>query len=382
MKTNSVYKKMLRSLAALFCAAMILLNGSLAAMAVGSPLYDADELFTDRDLEQTADLSGATTIDLSGGDATITEAGVYVLTGSAKNATVYVEAGSSDKVQLVLDGVTIENDSLPCIYVREADKVFITTSADSSLSLTGQVQSEGGSKIDGAIFSRSDLILNGTAVLTITSSANGIEGKDDLKVTGGSYRITAASKAIEANDSIRVAGGTLVLTAGTDGLHAENDDEDDYIYIGGGEITIAAGDDGIHASAAVQIDDGVIAIEANEGIESTYIQINGGEITINGGEDGLNAANKSKVYRATIEVTGGSVTVTMASGDTDGIDSNGDIYVSGGTINVTGGSTFDYDGTAEYTGGTIIVNGQQVNSISNQMMGGMRGFMGGMGGRK
>ena len=46
---------------------------------------------------------------------------------------------------------------------------------------------------------------------------------------------------------------------------------------------------------------------------------------------------------------------------------------------VTGNSTFDYDGTASYTGGTIYVNGQQASSIPNQMMGG-RGGRGGFGG--
>ena len=53
----------------------------------------------------------------------------------------------------------------------------------------------------------------------------------------------------------------------------------------------------------------------------------------------------------------------MASGDTDGIDSNGDLKVSGGTINVTGSSTFDYDGNVEFTGGTIIINGTKVDTI-------------------
>jgi len=49
-------------------------------------------------------------------------------------------------------------------------------------------------------------------------------------------------------------------------------------------------------------------------------------------------------------------TIIMASENTDGIDSNGDLSISGATINVTGGSgAFDYDGTATYTGGTIII---------------------------
>ena len=53
------------------------------------------------------------------------------------------------------------------------------------------------------------------------------------------------------------------------------------------------------------------------------------------------------------------------------------ITVNGGTIDITAQmSSFDYDGTATYNGGTIIINGQEVNSIPQSMMGG-----GGMGGR-
>ena len=82
----------------------------------------------------------------------------------------------------------------------------------------------------------------------------------------------------------------------------------------------------------------------------------------------------------TIEINGGEITVAMGAGDTDGIDSNGNIIVNGGTVSVTGNSTFDYDGTAQYNGGTIIVNGQQVSSIPNSMMGGGHGGWGGQGG--
>jgi len=110
------------------------------------------------------------------------------------------------------------------------------------------------------------------------------------------------------------------------------------------------------------------------------VQINGGTVTVNASDDGINASSKSSCYDIVAEFNGGYVTVVMGAGDTDGIDSNGDLYIRGGTVDVTGQSAFDYDGRAEYTGGTIIVNGQQVDSIPNQMMGG-RGGMGGFGGR-
>ena len=262
-----------------------------APSALDSSIVDASSLFSNRDLSQTADLSSATYVTVTDGtDVHITEEGVYVFSGTAENVTIYVEADSEDKIQLVLDGLTITNEDFPCIYVTNADKVFVTTSADSELSVTGTFSADGDTHTDGVIFSRADLVLNGTAALTITSSDNGVVCKDDLKITGGSYIISAASRAIEANDSILIADGTFVLNAGTDAIHASNNDDDTvgYIYIGGGSFTIRAGDDAIHAVTFIRIDDGAFDISAAEGIEGTYIQINGGSIYIAGSDDGMN----------------------------------------------------------------------------------------------
>ena len=354
------------------------------AQGTENGIFQAADLFTSQDLTQEADLTEAVYHTLTDGEEwVIDQAGVYVIDGTAKNATVTVAAAEDAKVQLVLNGLNAVNDGFPCIYVKSCDKVFVTVMSDSSLSVTGAFQSDGDVNTDGVIYSKCDLTVNGTGKLTVSSSQNGIVGKDDVKITGASLVISAASKAVEGKDSIRIAGGEITLTAGTDGLHAENSDDDSkgYVYICGGEIAITAGDDGIHGTSVVQIDGGNIAVTAAEGIEGTYVQINGGSVTISGRDDGINAGKKSSAYTPTIEVNGGEITVVMASGDTDGIDSNGNIIVNGGTVSVTGSSTFDYDGVAQYNGGTIIVNGQQVNSIPNQMMGGMGGMGGQMGGQ-
>ena len=342
----------------------------------------ADELFTERDLAQNPDLSEASELTLkSGKNITVTKAGVYHVTGSAEGSTIIVEAGDEDKVQIVLDGVTITNSDAPCIYVKNADKVFVTLTGDNSLSVTGKFTADGDTNTDGVIFSKDDITLSGTGALTINSTDNGIVSKDDLKITGGTYRITAASKAMEVNDSIRIADGTFTIKAGTDALHAENEDDDTlgYIYIGGGSFSISVGDDGIHGTSVVQIDGGKFTVSAAECIEGTYIRINDGTFDLSSWDDGINAAKKSNSYTPTVEINGGTINITMSAGDTDGIDSNGDIIVNGGTISVSGNSTFDYDGTAQLNGGTIYCNGQQVTEIPNQMMGG-RGGMGDFGG--
>lgn len=287
-----------------------------------------------------------------------------------------------DKVQLVLDGVSIVNTDMPCIYVESADKVFVTTTADSSLTVNSNFIGDQENS-DAAIFSCEDLVLNGTAILTIQSSDVGVDTKDDLKITGGTYVITAGTKAFEANDSIRIADGSFTLAAGTDGLHTENNDDNSkgYVYIANGTFDIQAGDDGIHGNSVVQIDGGTFAINAVEGIEGTYVQINGGKLHISASDDGINAGRKSNSYAVTIEITDGELNITMGQGDTDAIDSNGNLIISGGIVNITANSAFDYDGTGTYTGGTLIVNGQEVTQLTQSMMGG-RGQGGNMGGMK
>ena len=343
---------------------------------------DATDLFSNRDMTQTADLSEAVYYTVSDGqDITITAAGVYVLTGSASEVTVIVEAGDEDKVQLVLDSLSITNQDSPCIYMKNADKVFVTlTNSDNYLSVTGTFTADGDTNTDAVIFSKDDLTVNGSGALTITSPAGrGIVCKDELVLADVMLSIDAEDTAIRANDSISIASGTYDLTSPEDGLHAENNDDETLgnIYIASGTFTINVGDDAIHANTILQIDGGTFRISAAEGLEATYIQINGGDISISASDDGVNAAQKSSAYTPTFEMNDGTLTIVMGAGDTDAVDSNGNIIINGGTIDITGNSSFDYDGAAQLNGGTVIVNGQQVTALSNQMMGGGMGGFGG-----
>jgi len=341
----------------------------------------SSDLFTERDLEQTADLTGATKVTVSDGDTvSIKTEGVYVLTGTAANAQVVVEAGDEDKVQLVLDGVSITNDSTPCIYVKNADKVFVTTTdSENTLTVSGTFTADETTNTDAVIFSKDDLVLNGKGTLTISSTGNGITSKDDLKITGGTIEISCTADALEANDSIRIADGRVTIKTTKDGLHAENDEDSTlgYVYIGGGTLTVDAGDDAIHATTVLRVDSGTMDLTAREAMEGTYIQVNDGTITIAATDDAINAGQKSNISTPTFEINGGTVTVTMGQGDTDAIDSNGNLILNGGTLDITAQSPFDYDGTAENNGTTIIVNGTETDTITNQMMGGGHGGMGG-----
>ena len=353
----------------------------LTATATATVSAAESELFTARDLAQTADLSEAKTVTVSDGETiTIAEAGVYVLTGSAENACVVVQAGDDDKVQLVLDGVSIVNAHGPCVLVENADKVFLTSAEGSEnvLTVCGKFTVDE----DAAVFSRDDLVLSGLGTVTISSTKDGVRSNDDLKLTGGEWNVTASGSALRAHDGIYAIGGVYALTAAGDGLHAEDKDDDTTgcVVIEGGSFTVRADDDGVHATTSVTVSGGSLEIAAPEGIEATQVTVSGGSIRIEATDDGINAGKKSGALSVKIEISGGELTIVMGAGDTDGIDSNGDLIVTGGTIDVTAQSPFDYDGTCTHTGGTIIVNGTETDTITNQFAGGMGGFGGMPGG--
>ena len=275
---------------------------------------DLADMFTERDESRTYDEEDVTAVITLRGDAvlidgtgaaaggttvTITEAGVYVLSGTLGDGEIIVDAGDTDKVQLVLNGVDITNADGPAILVRSADKVFVTLTEGSENTLldTGEAYAADeslSSNLDGVIFSKADLVLNGSGSLSVNASyANGIVGKDDLKITGGTYTITAADKGIEANDSIRIENADITIDAGDDGIHTDTDDTagKGYVYIASGTLTISAGDDGIHAATALVITGGSITVVTSyEGLEGDSIDITGGDIDVTASDDGLNAA--------------------------------------------------------------------------------------------
>ncbi len=350
-----------------------------ASKSSSATVINTANLFSDRDLLQTYNTSDAEEITVSDGKTIdITDEGVYIISGNAKNCTIKVNADKSAKIQLVIDGAEIENDNFPTIYVVSCDKVFITTTEKGgSLAVNSEFSSDNDTNTDAVIFAKSDLVLNGTDTLTIYSAyGNGISTKDDLKITGGTYKMTTAKDAFEANDSISIYNGNFSIKTNKDGFHSENSEDDTLgqVYISNGSFEINAKSDGIQGTTYVQIDGGTFDITAQEGIEATYVQINDGNITIDASDDGINASRKSSACDIVIEFNGGETTITMGQGDTDGVDSNGMIIVNGGTINVTAQlSSFDYDSSAEFNGGTIIINGEEVDEIPQSMMGGPGG---------
>jgi hypothetical protein len=334
---------------------------------------DTEDLFTDRDIDYSYEESEAKTISLNNESITIDDEGIYVINGEISNGQIIIDADDSDKIQIVLNGVTITSDSSAAIFVKSANKVFITSAkgSENALSVIGEFTSDGDTNVDGVIFSMSDLTLNGDGTLNIeTKYGNGIVSKDDLKLTSGTYSINASKNGLEANDIIALGGGTYDIISQNDALHCDKD-----ITVTDGNIIITAADDAFHTNNILTVTGGTIEIkESHEGLEGKEIHITGGNITVNADDDGINAAggNDSSGFNngsfkdefsaqegVIIDISGGTAYINCEG---DGIDSNGDISISGGKTVVegpqnSGNGALDYNGEADISGGTLLAIG-------------------------
>ncbi len=311
-------------------------------------------------------------VTLTNDGLTITEAGTYILSGSTTGGVTINADGLN--VRLVLNGVTISSTKTAGIYVIAADNTVIQTQSGTTNTVS-DASTRDDAEVDGAIYSADDLILQGEGTLIVKANyADGIAGKDDLKINAGTYQMTSVDDGIRGRDSVVINGGTFTIDAAGDGIKATNDTDaaKGYTYIHDGTFTIKSGDDAIKAETKLVVDGGNINITSSvEGLEAANITINGSTIKLYASDDGINAAEDTMGTTVAITINGGDLTIEVGQGDTDAIDANGNISVTGGTITITAPtSSFDFDGTASFTGGTITVNGQKITQIQNSMMGG------------
>lgn len=324
-------------------------------LPAGKLSSDPEEYFTNRDMAGTWEdpvtvtlADGGSTAggaaSVSGDDIVITDEGTYLFTGKLSDGQIRVEAGDSDKVQLVLSGVDISCTGSAAICVLSANKVFVTVAegTENILTSTGEFD-ESSYKVDGAVFSKADIAFNGSGSLRVScQTGHGIVGKDDLKITGGSYEVTSAKQGISGNDSIRIAGGTVKVTSGTDAMQTKNEEDADkgYFFMSGGQLELESGGDGIDASGEILITGGSLTVLTGEGSDSvTHSDSNWGGGMGGWWNDGGSASDTSTSCKALkagtlLTVTGGTFRLDSQE---DALHSNGHIALNGGSFTIAAG---------------------------------------------
>jgi len=331
-------------------------------------VIDTAALFSDRDLDGSYDESAAVHIQLEGETAvcdsdavsidgsriTLLDEGTYLVSGALTDGQIVVDAGDTDKVQIVLASASLTCADSAAIYSKSADKVFLTLAEGTENTLTngGSYTAIDKNNIDSVVFSKTDLTLNGSGSLTIDAQAgHGVVSKDELTINGGTFTVDSVDDCLHSGGALAVTGGTFTLSSGDDAIHS-----DDAVTIRAGEFSIPY---------------------CYEGVEGLSVTVEGAAFDVIAHDDGFNAAGgadssgfggRDEPFAASedsfITVNGGTITVVS---DGDCLDSNGDLTVNGGTLDLTcngnGNTALDCSGSYTNNGGSVTTNdGSETNS--------------------
>lgn len=309
--------------------------------------------------------------------------GIVTITGG--NIDIYAACDGIDAAY----GVDISGDGNLNIYTDTYSEYSEEVTSSGSSSGTSTSRDSSANKTASAntvsYVAASDTIANAPGGFGGNKAGGDRPGMPgDFNESGNSSGQSYSTKGIKAESEINISGFTINVCSTDDGIHANSDsgvletgeDGKGTIVINGGTITISSGDDGMHADKQLDVNDGYINIVTSyEGLEAMTINLNGGKIYVYATDDGINACTGDGKTSPIINVTGGYIDVTTASGDTDGIDSNGNYVQTGGMVLVKGGSSsgnvsgsIDVDGTVTITGGTCVALGgiceTPVNSVN------------------
>lgn len=307
--------------------------------------------------------------------ATITQGGTYVVSGSLDNGQIVIAAEKDQTVRLVLNGVSLGNETTAPIYASEKCHVILTLADGTENTIFDgsayTYESAEEDEPDAPIFTKGDLTINGSGSLAVEGNYQcGIRSKGDLHVVSGDISIDSQDDGLKGKASVVIQGGALDIRAGKDGIKSNEDEdpEEGFIWIDGGEIFITADDDGIQAETALIVSGGTIRIEdCQEGLSGKTVDILDGFIQATAQDDGINSAGPAETEREKMQdqdgvytrIAGGEIWLNASA---DGIDSNGDLYMEGGVVYLTssetgGDGSLDYNGSASLTGGTMAAAG-------------------------
>lgn len=384
--------------------------------------------------DETINWDNYQTKDLTLTDSiTITTGGIYNLSGTITDVMITVD--TNDYVKLVLNNVSITNSSGPAIYVKKAKTVLIYLSDNSNNYLEDSSNySNYDEDINATIYSKDDLVLDGTGSLTVKANyQDGIVSKDDLKIINGNYTISSADDGIKGKDSVYIIEGNFNISSLGDGIKSTNTEDKDkgYILIENGTFNIDATLDGIQAETKLIIKNGNFTIKTGNGSTNSsksnsnwgnwgsknttdtksakglkagsniviedgtfdldtldnaihsnnYIGIIAGSYTISSGDDGINVAggsDQSSMNRPGANNYTNNTTniLTINDGNIyvkasgDGVDINGNGYIYGGTI-IVDGPTSNGDNALDYDGELVVNGGSLIAAGSSGMVQGI-----------
>lgn len=295
--------------------------------------------FSKYSIDDSYDLNSILTPTLSNNKLLINQGGTYYFSGNIDNQ-IYINTSKDENVQLVFDNITYKQEDT-FVYSASAKNVKITLIASSNnvIETTNTHQDT-----DGALYSKTDLIINGMGTLTVTSnSSNGIVSKDDLIIVSSTINIKSLGHGLEANDSLRFKSATLNIVSGKDGIQSDHNSDitKGYVYGEDSVVTIKSSNDGIQASSDIFLQSGSYDIKTLNGSTSSNQEVGNNSsykalkadqlVYIKSGNYLLNSADDAIHSNKDIIIDGGNFEIYSKD---DGIHADNSIIINGGTLNI------------------------------------------------
>ena len=304
----------------------------------------------------------------------IKTAGTYVISGELLDGQILVDAEEEDEVQIVLNGAEIHCEDQAAIYAKQCRYLILTLAEGSKNKISDgetYVFEDGEDEPDSVIFSKDDLIINGTGELEAEGNyAHGIVSKDDLILVSGTIHVTSVKDGVKGKDSVTAENPNITIISGEDGICSNNDSDSEKgtIVLKDGTYTITAEEDGIQAETALEILGGTYEITTGGGSENGTKSITFGE-KMEKPEDGMMERPEDgmmeKPEDGTLQKPGGEYTpadaVSAASEETDvsrkGIKSGTQLVIEGGSFVLnTADDSIHTNGDAQILDGTFEIS--------------------------
>ena len=272
------------------------------------------------------------------------------------------------------DGIKSDEDDATKLaegkgFVMIAGGTITITSAFDGISASNTVQFTKGETTDEPTVK----ITAGGGQTCLGNSTSSQSGRGGWGMMGGGNSCSPDSsmKGIKADSNIVIEAGKIDVNSHDDGIHSDGN-----ITVSGGFASVKTDDDGLHSEKALTIKGGTVEVTmAYEGMEGAEMNFEGGVTSVITTDDGWNAAGGMSTSTggnqggrggfgssdgSKAKVTGGFHYIYVGTGDTDGLDSNGDIDISGGVVviecrmNGGMGGMVDSDGNTSITGGKLL----------------------------
>lgn len=356
--------------------------------------------FKDKDTDTAWSADSSTLIDMTGtsatvtgsgakasdGSVTITAGGTYVLSGKLSDGQVVVNVDNEEDVHLVLNGVQLHDEDSAPVYIQKAGDVILTLQDGTENVITDGdtyvFPDESTDEPNAAVFSKSDLTINGTGKLSVSGNFNnGITSKDDLKIVSGTITVQAADDGIVGRDMVAVKEGGVTVKAGGDGIKSTNDEDaaKGFIAIADGTFNIEAGADGIQAETSLVVDGGTYTLLTGGGNTKGEVkagdQGQGGPWGGRGGQaeppapmngtaapaEGSAASTSAPATQPNVELAAAATSgeAATAAEDTEsqskkGLKAGGNIIVNGGELSIdSADDAVHSNGNVGIFGGTL-----------------------------